>query len=152
MQTGQDFLSYKLFIILFLPSHQINIYDAPQGKIWRFPITLPSRCSLDIFLFLLLILQHCTHHTHINSRYRPSCSGDGPALFDLQAEKISRRKGLSFFIQYMMIHFIGSEFPDQVSDQVISSVNRDPAETILYFELCRDFVSDGVPLDITSHI
>lgn len=40
---------------------------------------------------------------------------------------------MSLFKQYMMIHFIGSEFPDQVPDQVISSVNRDPAETILYF-------------------
>ena len=69
----------------------------------------------------------------MNSRHRPSCNGDGPALFELQAEKISRRKGLSLFKQYMMIHFIGSEFPDQVPDQVISSVNRDPAETILYF-------------------
>lgn len=75
------------------------------------------------------------HHTLISSKHRPSCNGDGLALFELQAEKISRRKGLSLFKQYMMIHFIGSEFPDQVPDQVISSVNRDPAETILYFRV-----------------
>lgn len=137
MQTGQDFLSYKLFIIVSLPSHQINICDAPQGKIWRLSIPLPSRCSVDIFLFLPLILQHCAHHTLINSKHRPSCNGDGLALFELQAEKISRRKGLSLFKQYMMIHFIGSEFPDQVPDQVISSVNRDPAETILYFRVVQ---------------
>lgn len=71
-----------------------------------------------------------------NSKHRPSCNGDGLALLEAEAEKdLQEGKVEPFQTVHDVIHFIGSEFPDQVPDQVISSVNRDPAETILYFRV-----------------
>lgn len=129
-----------------------------RGEYGGSPLSLPPGVQWTPSRFFHLPLQRRTRHTHTNSSHNPSCDEDGPALFELQTEKITRRKRPSLFKQCVMIHFNGSEFPDQVPKQVIFSlsffhlwieIQQNQFSTL---KLCTGFLSDGVPLDITCHV